>query len=74
MKNLVTRLREEKEKTRQIRNKIKKVQKDIINLLTNADSNFKNIVFNESDKKIYFDIENDNFVLEIHIKRKENDI
>lgn len=71
MKNLVTRLREEKEKTRQIRNKIEKVQKDIVNLLTNADSNFKNIVFNESNKKIYFNIENDNFMLEIHIKRKE---
>ena len=53
-----------------IRNKIVKTEKDITNLLTNADLNFKNIVFNESERKIYFDINDDTFVLEIHIKKK----
>lgn len=52
------------------RNKIAKTEKDIINLLTNADLNFKNIIFNESERKIYFDIDDDTFVLEIHIKKK----
>ena len=57
-------------KTTIIRNKIVKTEKDITNLLTNADLNFKNIVFNESERKIYFDINDDTFVLEIHIKKK----
>lgn len=52
------------------KNKIVKTEKDITNLLTNADLNFKNIVFNESERKIYFDINDDTFVLEIHIKKK----
>ncbi len=57
-------------KTTIIRNKIVKTEKDITNLLTNTDLNFKNIVFNESERKIYFDIDDDTFVLEIHIKKK----
>lgn len=56
-------------KTIIVRNKIVKAEKNIANLLTNADC-FKNIVFNESEKKIYFDIDDDTFVLEIHIKKK----
>jgi len=57
-------------KTTIIRNKIVKTEKNIANLLTNTDLNFKNIVFNESERKIYFDIDDDTFVLEIHIKKK----
>ena len=67
-------IRENRERTKQVRNKIIKTEKDIANLLTNADSNFKNIIFDESNKKIYFDIEDDTFVLEVNIKRKEDDI
>lgn len=57
-------------KTIIVRNKIVKTEKNIINLLTNADLSFKNIIFNESERKIYFDIDDDTFVLEIHIKKK----
>jgi hypothetical protein len=63
-------IKDNRERVKQIRNKITKTQKDIMNLLTNADSNFKNILFDESDKKIYFDIEDDTFMLDIHIKKK----
>lgn len=65
-------IRENKERTKQVRNKIVKTEKDITNLLTNADLNFKNIIFDESNKKIYFDIEDDTFVLEVNIMKKES--
>ncbi len=65
-------IKENKKRTKQVRNKIVKTLKNITNILTNADSNFKNIIFDESDKKIYFDIEDDTFVLEVNIKKKES--
>ena len=65
-------IKENKERTKQVRNKIAKTLKNITNILTNADSNFKNIIFDELDKKIYFDIEDDTFVLEVNIKKKES--
>lgn len=65
-------IRENRERTKQIRNKIVKTEKDITNLLANADLNFKNIIFDELNKKIYFDIEDDTFVLEVNIMKKEN--
>lgn len=65
-------IRENRERTKQVRNKIVKTEKDITNLLTNADLNFKNIIFDELNKKIYFDIEDDTFVLEVNIMKKES--
>ena len=65
-------IRENRERTKQVRNKIVKTEKDITNLLVNADLNFKNIIFDEPNKKIYFDIEDDTFVLEVNIMKKES--
>ena len=65
-------IRENKERTKQVRNKIVKTEKDITNLLVNADLNFKNIIFDELNKKIYFDIEDNTFVLEVNIMKKES--
>lgn len=58
-------------KTTIVRDKIVKTEKNITNLLTDTNLNFKNIIFNESERKIYFDIDDDTFVLEIHLKRKK---